>query len=1453
MLFSSLEEGVVRRILWFSILLCAVCLIGLSGSSTGKADEPLETGSPTLVDGGFGLEAMLMNAPPTPGDCDYGLPEIGSSGREDVLIIVNDNSVDSCEVGVHYAKERALGWKNICHVKTRPGYFISWDEFEIMRDQIIKYMQENTLDYSGTPVVCSGTSPYYCQESMEQLREHTKIRYIVTTLGVPTRTTVDNSSLWFSKKNFPTSVDNYLRYWLINYFEEDVDFDGISDRHIAFEDGRGMREVNPAVDNELIIGRIDGIDLNSAKASVDRAIDAENNGIFGKLYSTQQDYHFLIPDYSPMQWYDYGSPSTNVYGGSQTAWRYQHGIFGKLVNGGTVTGIRYTSCEECLTHIEKGENAAGGTSPQECVVKLTSPIGTDELHPGAVASRQPIPDSALIYFGYLDGHPTSGNFDDLLNWHRSSIDNCEMPDCGCEALCENTVDPDACRATSTDPFKEINTECVGVADGFIGYNFQSYPVSYLTAWPTGWRPFSNETTYMAFPEIRTDEGYDDNYSMWFRNLDQAGTPTCYTDSGEIGGTPTATCFDERLIEIVPIIDGLDEVYDSGTPQKYRVSFWYRGENVKTADTSIKVHFRVHEKGDGWVDYPYQETASISTGDSAWTFSGSIVFTINPDQHSEGWNWKYDRISFRLESNKTIDGEIGFDVFSIEDIYNGGTQLAPNNSFDGGHKQTSSGDWAVNFLSRLNGTAFWGSLSHHQSGGYSFSNHCMETLIYFFRGLPLGDAVWFADSYNSGVLYGDPLYSPVAVHLHYSQNEYDFIGPGPSVELFGDTVNGNDPAKVDTKYSVEYGPGEDFFVIDNAGTPALGWQSTGLTGTGGTKNMSLGLWDISAITPGTYTLRLSVTGTNNITSLSQTFYDYHPVVLYNNISDFDEDGIADSVEVSVECLDPTNPDVDDDGLLDGEEDADGDGIVDPTETDPCDEDTDNDGMPDGWEVQYQACMNPLVNDANGDPDEDGVTNIQEYNYGINPCNDDTDSDYIIDGIEVGSCTDPADDDTDGDCIIDGNEDTNRDGDVDFGETDPCDTDFDPWVDDDWAGCSSGTTVWDPDGNDHIMGCDAFARIQDAIDPFMGLFTVNVAPGTYYENIEMKKGLIIQGADVNEGECPYDYVIDGGSNGPVVSAVEITEGMAPEIEGFIITSGLSGNGGGMYINNASPTVTNCIFSQNSADQDGGGIYSIDAFPTVVNCTFIGNTADRDGGGICNVNSSPSMTNCIFSGNSALNGMAVACNESGSPSVVAISNCILWDGVDEIYNNDNSIIMVNYSDFDPTGSGTYTGTGNISTDPEWVNPGSGDFHLKANSPCLDAGTNSAVAGITGDFEGDARIIDGDYDGTATVDMGVDEAASTRQVEIYVILQGEKRPVSGWEVPINVGFYPANSGTTVLLNPGSAIFYFSGTTTYVAPAGETGTRAFYLAAPVDPGSYDITADSATTLLNVKREVDIP
>jgi hypothetical protein len=189
--------------------------------------------------------------------------------------------------------------------------------------------------------------------------------------------------------------------------------------------------------------------------------------------------------------------------------------------------------------------------------------------------------------------------------------------------------------------------------------------------------------------------------------------------------------------------------------------------------------------------------------------------------------------------------------------------------------------------------------------------------------------------------------------------------------------------------------------------------------------------------------------------------------------------------------------------------------------------------------------------------------------------------------------------------------------------------------------------------------------------------------------------------------------------------------------------------MCNDNASPVVVNCSFSGNRAHLGGGMANGLSSAPAVTNCTFSNNSADY-GGAMENWRfSAPAVTNCTFSGNWAAFGAGGMFNHESSSPVV--TNCILWgDSPGEIYNYDEeSEPVVNYSDV----QGGYEGTSNIDADPLFLGPASGDYHLRPGSPCVDAGTNDAPDLPAYDFEGDPRIADGNRDGTAVVDMGVDE----------------------------------------------------------------------------------------------------
>jgi hypothetical protein len=102
-----------------------------------------------------------------------------------------------------------------------------------------------------------------------------------------------------------------------------------------------------------------------------------------------------------------------------------------------------------------------------------------------------------------------------------------------------------------------------------------------------------------------------------------------------------------------------------------------------------------------------------------------------------------------------------------------------------------------------------------------------------------------------------------------------------------------------------------------------------------------------------------------------------------------------------------PDSDDDGILDVFEDANHNGVVDNSETDPFNPDTDDDGIQDGTELGYTLeDIEPGTDTAGFQPDLDTSTK-----------------------------TNPLNPDTDGDGLNDGQEDANHNGRIDLNETNP----------------------------------------------------------------------------------------------------------------------------------------------------------------------------------------------------------------------------------------------------------------------------------------------------------------------------------------------------------------------------------------------------------------------------------
>ena len=195
-----------------------------------------------------------------------------------------------------------------------------------------------------------------------------------------------------------------------------------------------------------------------------------------------------------------------------------------------------------------------------------------------------------------------------------------------------------------------------------------------------------------------------------------------------------------------------------------------------------------------------------------------------------------------------------------------------------------------------------------------------------------------------------------------------------------------------------------------------------------------------------------------------------------------------------------------------------------------------------------------------------------------------------------------------------------------------------------------------------------ELQTAIDSAVAGDVIEAAQCTFTEIIDFGgKAITLRSTDptnpavVAATIIDATNVVDPGTGKPVVRC-DSGEGPGTVLDGFTITGGTGDtainpafpSGGGMFVNSSSPTVTNCVFSGNTAEFFGGGMYNAsNSNPTVTNCTFSGNSAENFGGGMYNDMSNPTVTNCTFIANTATFRGGGMFNFQSSPTV---TNCTL-----------------------------------------------------------------------------------------------------------------------------------------------------------------------------------------------------
>ena len=358
-------------------------------------------------------------------------------------------------------------------------------------------------------------------------------------------------------------------------------------------------------------------------------------------------------------------------------------------------------------------------------------------------------------------------------------------------------------------------------------------------------------------------------------------------------------------------------------------------------------------------------------------------------------------------------------------------------------------------------------------------------------------------------------------------------------------------------------------------------------------------------------------------------------------------------------------------------------------------------------------------------------------------------------------------------------------------------------------------------------------------------------TFTGNSAGSGGGINDGAATNCTFTSNSATYDGGGgmyNGPATNCTFIGNS----------ANGTYPDGGGMNYG----TATNCTFTNNSATYGGGT-----SDGTATNCTFIGNSAVYGGGMVGDGLSPNTATSCTFIGNSASSGggmnygTATNCiftnNSAGSGggtyaaslyfcalanntatrrgggvylSKSTITNCIVWGNIAATSGSNISddgtsgADAVKYSDI----QGGYTGTSNINADPLFVDSASGNVHLSAGSPGIDAGTTKVPTSLlpygsftfpATDHDGGKRIVG------AKPDMGAYEYGNAG---IFGRLTFSGIAANAPAQNVTFQFRPANGGAAI-------------NQTYLT----TPDGAFYLYG-LPNGKYNLWAKSSTYLAAV-------
>lgn len=272
----------------------------------------------------------------------------------------------------------------------------------------------------------------------------------------------------------------------------------------------------------------------------------------------------------------------------------------------------------------------------------------------------------------------------------------------------------------------------------------------------------------------------------------------------------------------------------------------------------------------------------------------------------------------------------------------------------------------------------------------------------------------------------------------------------------------------------------------------------------------------------------------------------------------------------------------------------------------------------------------------------------------------------------------------------------------------------------------------------------------------------------------------GCDYDDG----DAIFIGGTSNSITAAPVIDHNTIEYNVGHCL-------GGGIGLNAAplSTTISNNIIANNQSLGYGGGVYTQNGSVSLYQNLIYDNVSGLAGGGVY-LSGGPQVNGdtgplIIFVANNTIYGNTISLNPLVQDAWVDGSQVALPGAVSQIGFFNNLIVakdsysaiacwptyqylsgappvVVNSDVTNASGPG-YGGwctspagnTGNISADPKFKDPSTGDFHLQTGSPAIDAGFNAASGLLATDLDGNPRIQNATGASEPIVDMGVYEAA--------------------------------------------------------------------------------------------------